>query len=317
MVAPRRPSLVLLGASGFLGRELMARWRGSLPLRAVSRRIPESADRAAAGVTWVQADLLNTAGLDGVVERDDIVVNAAYHTADTEANLPMIEHIVTACRRGGVRRLVHCSTAVVVGATPVRHVTEATPCEPRSAYEITKLALEARVRTLVDDGVDVGILRPTAIVGPGGQNLLTLAQSLYSGSRVTNYVRASLFGRRRMNLVPVHTVAAALAHLALFPQPLSGHAYIVSSDTDEENNFASVERLLLAALGRPPRTVPVVPLRPRVLSMVLAAAGRSVTATNRVYDSSKLLGTGFTPPDTVTEAVRAFGEHFRASRGAR
>lgn len=317
MVAPRRASLVLLGASGFLGRALMARWTGPLPLRAVSRRTPESTGLASAGVTWVKADLFNATGLDGVLERGDVVVNAAYHMADMEANLPLIENVVAACRRAGVRRLVHCSTAVVVGATPARHVTEATPCEPRSAYEITKLAIEARVRTLVDDGIDVGILRPTAIVGPGGQNLLTLAQSLHSGSRVTNYVRASLFGRRRMNLVPVHTVAAALAHLALFPHPLSGHAYIVSADADEENNFASVERLLLASLGRPPRRLPLVPLGPRALSLVLAAAGRSVTATNRVYDSSKLLATGFTPPDTVTESVRAFGAHFRASQDMR
>jgi nucleoside-diphosphate-sugar epimerase len=107
-------------------------------------------------------------------------------------------------------------------------VTESVTCVPATPYERIKWALERQVLGIHSESLDVGILRPTAIVGPGGANLLKLARALRGGSAVVNYLRASLFADRPMHLVPVRNVAAAVLHLAALPGPLGGNIYHVA-----------------------------------------------------------------------------------------
>ena len=114
-----------------------------------------------------------------------------------------------------------------------------------------------------------------------------------------------------MHLVPVRNVAAALLHLAQLPLPLSGNIYHVSSDDDPDNNFMSIERVLMRSLGLEPRKVPLLPVPIQVLALLLKLLGRSATDVARGYDSQKLLDTGFIPVDSVVNAVREFGEAIR------
>ena len=303
-------SLVILGAGGFVGKALIGGGHSPLPIKAVARNIPSDADLTRSGVTWLAADLLTSTSLKEVMEPRDVVINLAYMPDAGEAdNVRLIDNVIEACLRSRVPRLVHCSTAIVAGATRASRVVESTPCEPRTPYEITKWALEQRVRNALSTGLDVGILRPTAILGPGGQNLLKLAKSLQTGSRIANYFRACLFGRRPMHLVPVRNVAAALLHLAVLPAALNGNIYNVSSDDDPTNNFESVEAILLRSLGLQPRKLPLLPLPMQVLALILRLLGRSVTNMARIYDSQKLLATNVVPVDSVADAVREFGEN--------
>ena len=304
------PSIVILGAGGFLGRALIASSTVSLPIKAVARNIPSDAHLTQEGVTWIAADLLIPTSLDLVLERDDVVVNLAYMSdASATKNIRLIDNLIEACLRVRVARLVHCSTAVVAGATRASRVSESTKCMPLTAYEQTKWALEQRALNAVSRGLDVGILRPTAIVGPGGQNLLKLARSIQNGSQIVNYLRASLFGKRPMHLVPVGDVAAALLHLAVYPTALSGNVYLVTADDDPENNYQSVEGILLRSLGRAPRKWPLLPIPPQVLSLLLKLRGRSEASMDRMYESQKLRTTKFTPCHSIAVAVREFGEN--------
>lgn len=304
------PSLVILGATGFLGRVMLTHRDHSFPVKAIARSIPSDLDLHPEGVTWYQADFLQPHSLDHVLENGDIVVNLAYLKGanDTE-HLRMINHIIGSCLQKGVRRLIHCSTAVVVGDSKDAYVTEETMCYPVTQYERTKYHLEQCVLKAGTRGLDVAILRPTAIVGPNGQNLIQLAHSLLNGNRMVNYFRACLFGRRNMYLVPVKNVAAAMFHLASEEDFLNGNIYIISSE-DAVNNFISVESILLKSLGLPPRKVPVLPIPFLFLSMLLKLKGRSESNVEKIYDSSKLLATNFTPVDSITEAVSEFGKNF-------
>lgn len=309
------PSLVILGAGGFVGRALIAGGYSPIPIKAVARNIPSDADLTRERATWLAANLLTSTSLDEVLEPCDIVINLAYmsHAGKAE-NVRLIDNVIEACLRFRVARLVHCSTAIVVGAAPASRVVESTPCEPRTPYERTKWALEQRVLSALSRGLDVGIVRPTAIVGPGGQNLLKLARSLQNGSRIASYLRACLFGRRPMHLVPVRNVAAALLHLAVLPTALNGNVYQVSSDDDPDNNFHSVEGMLSRSLGLEPRKLPLLSLPGQVLALLLRFLGRSDTNLARHYDSTKLMATGFMPLDSVADAVREFGESRRNHR---
>jgi nucleoside-diphosphate-sugar epimerase len=308
------PKMVVLGASGFLGRVLTtaAQAGSSVPITAVGRSVPADAGSIGERVTWTVADLLDPASLHGTLAANDIVINLAYvpgpHHAD---NIRLIDNVVRACLDAGVARLVHCSTAVVAGAARTSPITETTTCEPVTPYEQTKWAVEQHVLAASAGGLDVGILRPTAIVGAGGQNLLKLANALRDGNPIGNYCRASVFGRRPMNLVPVRNVAAALLHLATPPAALDGNVYIVSSDSDPDNSFRRVEEILLGALGLAPRRVALVPVPSFVRSLVLRSRGRHAAHAQRVYASDKLHATKFEPIDSVATAVREFAGHLR------
>ena len=304
---------MILGAGGFLGRAVLMAGPVSMPVAAVSRKPALQSARGQGPVVWHAADLLVAGSLDPLLGPGDIVCNLAYDsTAAAADNIKLIDNVIAACLRARAARLIHCSTAMVVGVVRQRQVLESTACRPRSLYERTKWAIEQRVLDSVAKGLDAAILRPTAIVGPGGRNLLKLADSVRNGSPFVNYLRASVSGRRTMNLVPVQNVAQAVLHLASLPGPLAGNVFCVSADDDPANNFRCVETTLTQALGLKPRTFPLLPVPSALLSILLRLRGRSGAEALRQYDQHKLLATGFAPTTSVLSAVRELGAALRS-----
>ncbi|PKO85208.1 MAG: nucleoside-diphosphate sugar epimerase, partial [Betaproteobacteria bacterium HGW-Betaproteobacteria-12] len=151
-------------------------------------------------------------------------------------------------------------------------------------------------------------LRPAAVFGAGGQALRTLVASLRNGSRLANYARASLFGRRAMHLVPVETVVAALLFLCARREALHGEVFIVAEDDAPLNNFRDVERALLAALHRPDYPLPPLPLPAGLLAALLRLRGRSELDPHCRYSAAKLRAQGFAPPVAFAAALAAQAE---------
>ena len=306
-------NLVVFGASGFLGRHLIEVARKSgCGLRAVTRQTNPL--MGTPGVEWIQADLADVSSLERVLHRDDTVLNLAFMpSAGTAENLAAVDNLVSVCSKRGVKRLIHCSTAMVAGATKAHTIDEATECRPVTSYERCKLALEQRVLAVAQSSMGVVILRPTAIIGPGSANLVTLARSLLSGSPVLNYLRRSVFGHRRMHLVPVSTVVSAILHLAQSPSQIDGETFYVSADDDPDNSFAVVERLLRSSLGLPFFQAQAIPVPPGLLSVALRLRGRSDVDPERAYLWNKLRQTGFRPNETLADAICKFGAWFLKS----
>lgn len=303
--------MVVFGASGFLGRHFVAAAasRGGV-LRAVTRRAEPPA--MSSDVEWIQADLAVPASLDRALHEAATVVNLAYapHLSAAQ-NLQAVDNLISACRQRKVKRLVHCSTAVVAGTTPAHCVAEDTDCLPATPYERCKWAIEQRVVAAGRTGLDVVVLRPTAIVGPGGANLASLARNLVVGSALVNYCRRSLYADRQMHLVPVSTVVAAIVHAAHMPDHMAGEAFIVAADDDADNRFSSVEAILRAALGVAAVRMPAIPVARDLLSMALRLRGRSDLGQDRLYSWEKLRLTGFAPTETIADAVHGYGVWFR------
>ena len=303
--------MVVFGASGFLGRHFVAAAaaRGGA-VRAVTRSANLPAMSSA--VEWVTADLAVPASLDRALDEAATVVNLAYSPQLSAAqNQQAVDNLISACRHRKVRRLVHCSTAVVAGATPAPCVAEDTDCLPATPYERCKWAIEQRVVAAGKTGLDVVVLRPTAIVGPGGANLASLARNLISGSALINYCRRSLYADRQMHLVPVSTVVAAILHAARLPGRMAGEVFMVAADDDADNRFSSVEAILRGALGLAPARIPAFPVSRELLSIALRLRGRSDRGQERNYSWEKLRLTGFSPAETVADAVRSYGAWFR------
>jgi len=306
------------GATGFIGRHLLRRLaqRRGVTIRGLAHSIADDALPPLPSVQWVRGDLRDreTAGTL-LVPGGDLIHLAFPERWTTEqqlaANANLAERVVAV----GVRRVLYCSTAVVAGRTQEPRVNEETPPEPITGYEATKLQIEQIWREHCGERVELVIIRPTAVFGAGGRNLVKLATAVSSGNAVVNYLRSCLFGRRRMNLVPVATVVSTCEFLLDFPGPLRAEVFIVSADDDPLNNFRDIERLLRAALNIPDYAVPPLFAPQGLLAAALRLAGRSNWNPGRIYEAKKLERAGYAGPSTTLEdALRDFAAWFASAR---
>jgi len=169
----RVPYLVT-GATGSLGKAVVARLRADgHRVRAFQRRIPEP---AMDGMEYVIGDLGDAAAIDRAVAGADVVIHCgaatkggwAEHQASTVAGTA---NVIAACRRHGVRQLVHISSMSVIDWAGSSWVDEAAALEPRpderGAYTRAKLEAEQLVVAAARQGLPVVILRPGQIFGGG------------------------------------------------------------------------------------------------------------------------------------------------------
>lgn len=301
--------IVLIGASGFIGRHLLAEPRlAGERIRCLARN-PAALAETGDNVEVIEADMRDEAQLDRSLEPGAIVLNLAFdRTAPHSDNVAAARLLARTCTRAQVGRLVHLSTATVVGANRDEWIDEASRCQPIAPYESTKLAIEDELRSATR-GTELVIVRPTAVFGPGGKNLVKLARETAEGRTLLRYLRASLQGRRPMNLVSVQTVCAAIAHLAQRTGVCENDVFIVSEDEARANNYRDVECALMAAFGQRDYQWP--PLRlPRILeTAVRSVAGTSSRYAHRRYRSDKLLDTGFVKPLGFDEALRRYAAY--------
>jgi nucleoside-diphosphate-sugar epimerase len=301
-------SLVILGAAGFLGGCIIEQ-EPSFAIKAVVRKKPTKAFNNSRSVTWFELDISIPNILDSVLEKDDIVINTTYITNDDlSSNLILIKNIIDSCTKIGVSKLLHCSTADVVGNVKDNLINETIKCQPVTKYEKTKFAVEQALQSSVAQGLRVIIVRPTAIVGSDGKNLLKLINSLLTGSKIINYLRASLFKNRNMHLVSVTTVASAILHLLKLDILPDQNIYFISNDNDPSNNFISVETILKDALKIQKRRVPLIPIPLSFLTILLKIKGRSGYNVKRKFDSQKLIKTNFCQNETLSNTIYQLGK---------
>jgi predicted dehydrogenase/nucleoside-diphosphate-sugar epimerase len=178
-----RPAVVVTGAGGLLGSYLVRRLLADgHRVRALVRRLPSTAS-ADSGLEVVVGDLGDAARVAQAVGGATAVfhVGAAMHgdwAAHQRGTIGGTRHVVDACLRHGVPRLVHVSSLSVLdwpgldGAT----VTEDAPLEPRAGergfYTRAKLAAERLVLDAVRErGLPAVVVRPGAIAPPEGPPL--------------------------------------------------------------------------------------------------------------------------------------------------
>lgn len=313
-------TVAITGASGFIGRRLVETLlrRSRFDLRLLVRTAHRHDLPVSDKVTLVRGDMLDLGSLRRLVGPAQAVVNLAFLSRNSHTdNLQAAENLMDACAESEVARLVHCSTAVVAGAAPEEIVDENTLCRPATSYEATKLAIETAFRKAGSSTRQVVILRPTAVFGPGGQNLLKLADTVNGGNWLVGYVKRSVYGHRRMNAVGVDNVVGAIAFLIESAADLDGEILIVSDDEQPANNYRDIERSLRARLDRPETSIPPFHVPRPVLQGLLRLVHRSCANPGRIYDCGKLLRAGFVKPVSFDQSLDTFAEWYRNRRSGR
>lgn len=260
----------------------------------------------------IEGDLMDPETLNRFITPGCTVVNLVYLRDRTkQENLKAIVNVAEACAKVKIKRLIHCSTAAVVGRVPVKTIDENTTCNPINEYEITKLAVENILLDKYGCLLDVVILRPTAVFGPRGKNLLKLANDLRYGNRAINYSKSCLFNHRKMNLVYIDNVVSAIAFLIDYNKKFFGEIFIISDDEYHSNNYRDVERYLMKNLGYKDYLLPRFPLPFSLLCFFLKLARKSNLNPASVYDCRKLLDAGFKKPVLFEQGLASFAEWYK------
>jgi dihydroflavonol-4-reductase len=176
---------LVTGATGFTGGHLARKLAaaGDSVSALVRTDGPATASLAAEGVALVHGDLRDGTALARATAGVDVVyhVAALYRQAGLadevyrDVNARAVGAIVEAAAKNGVTRVVHCSTVGVHGNVEQPPANEDAPLRPGDIYQRTKVEGEQAAREAASrTGIELTIVRPTGIYGPGDRRLLRL-----------------------------------------------------------------------------------------------------------------------------------------------
>jgi nucleoside-diphosphate-sugar epimerase len=316
-----RPVLVT-GADGMIGRALCRRLAESgRRVRAATRdgSAPESAAEAVA-----VGDIAGTVDWRPALEGIDAVVHLAarahgmresrpgsvsvYRTVNSFAAIRLALQAADA----GTRRLVFASTVKVHGeASAGRPLTEADPPAPQGPYALSKAEAEAELAALGRErGLEVTIVRPTLVYGPGVRGkFLSLLKLVDRG------VPLPLGGLDdRRSLIGVTNLADLLVRCVEAPE--AAHRTFLAAD-GESLSTPELIRRIGAALGRPARLFAVPPALLRAVAAGVGKRGavRRLTGSLEVDASRARTLLGWAPPVSVEEELAATAAWFRSRGG--
>ena len=313
---PSMQLIAITGASSFIGTHLIKRLSlcSDLRLRLLVNRNLNIPLQESEKVSIIRGNLLDTKTLNGLVETGCIVINLAYLSSKSkQENLEAIHNLALACGQVGVARLVHCSTAVVVGRSRDNIITENTICQPLTEYEKTKLEIENVLIDSLKGKTEGVIIRPTAVFGRHGKNLIKVANDLISLPPFITSLKTALFYKRRLNLVCVENVVSAILFLMQINDQMDGERFIISDDDEIENNYYDTINLLASHFGHKPVKAFYMPYRYHILRILLTASKRSNVNAHRNYSSNKLFSLGFKKSIQFSEGVRRFATWYQQS----
>ena len=306
--------ILVTGANGFVGGPVCRTLRdaGHQVVGAVRRDLapPPGIDYRIVGELGPDTDW--RAALEGI----EAVVHLAARTHvmhETEAD-PLAAFrrvtrdgaisLASQAAAAGVRRLIFLSSVKVNGEStpPDRPFRAEDPPTPQDAYGIAKAEAEAALR--LQGGLDLTILRPPLVHGPGVKgNLLTLIGAL---RRPLPLPLGAIANRR--SLIGVANLADAIRFCLETPATIGG-TFLVRDG--EDVSTPELIRRLGAALGHRPLLLPLPAGLLRVAAELVGrqAAFERLTG-SLVVDDGPLRGLGWQPPHSLDQGLRAMAASF-------
>ena len=225
--------MLVTGGTGFLGGRLVERLLQSGRTVRILARTPAPAWQAR-GVQVVSASLSDAAAIARACEG----VGTVFHVAAKvgvwgkyqqfyDTNVVGTRNILAACRKAGVRRLVHTSTpSVVYSGGDIRGADETLPLtrDCPSPYPTTKAQAEKEVLAANSPELRTVSLRPHLVWGPGDPHLVPRLIARHSRLRIIGS------GTNRVDMV--HVENAVDAHLLAERSaegPAAGKAYFITN----------------------------------------------------------------------------------------
>jgi nucleoside-diphosphate-sugar epimerase len=314
--------VLVTGAGGFVGRALLATLARRHPTVAMARRLlgdlpagvePRLVGEIGPDTEWDEA----LAGINTVVHLAARVHRRGRDTDEAgfrRVNAEGTRRLAETARRRGVRRLIFLSSVKVNGeaTAPGRPFRESDAPAPQDAYARSKWAAEEALAEIAGDGLEVLILRPPLVYGPGVKaNMLALLRLCASGVPLP-------FGgiENRRSLLGLDNLVDAIRAAVGAPAAPGLRTYLLRDGSDLST--ADLIRHLCAGLGRTPR---LLPLPPALLRLGLGAIGRGEAAERllgslTVDDSRFRADFAWQPPVSAADGLAATALWFRRDGAA-
>lgn len=189
---------LVLGATGFIGGHIaQASVEAGWSVRALRRDPARTGILQEASVDWVVGDLDSPGGLEEIFTDIDVVFHAAGYYPSDSKNVPsQVAHsvqqttnVLDLMRAAKAKRLIYTSSYTTMVPPLDEHeqpAAEEDYYQPgmlvRSAYYECKAAMEHVLLGRQDKDIEIVILNPTLVLGPGGNTrgtglaFLTMAQ---------------------------------------------------------------------------------------------------------------------------------------------
>ncbi len=319
--------VLVTGADGFVGRYVCRKLiESGYSLRAGVRKVESIPDlqRAVPGLSdsSLLGDLGASPELRGPLAGVSAIVHLAarVHVMKESSGNPLQEFrrvnvegtmsLARAAAEAGVRRFIFASTIKVNGDTTSGEAFNMDmPPAPQDAYAISKWEAEEALRSVAaESGLEVVIVRPPLVYGPGVQGNFLRLMRLVDRALPLPWPKAE----NRRSMIGAENLADFLVRCVDHPQA-AGQSFLVK-DSEDISTRELITRLA-RLLGRPARFVPV----PESLIRLAARLTMKKEAADRVLDSlvidsdcaQQLLK--WVPSVTLDEGLAATARWYRES----
>lgn len=315
-----KPNVLLTGASGFVGRAIAQRlalegFQTNSILRSYNSEVSKY------GKVSVVTDFRDELSWQKSIGEAKVVIHCAarVHVMNDRSSDPLaqyravnVEGTLALARQAaiaGVKRFIFLSSIKVNGEATVQgnaYRPDQKP-EPQDPYGISKMEAEEELKSLAkDSGLEVTIIRPVLIYGPGVKaNFHSLMGLLSRGLPLP------------LGAIPNKRSLVALDNLVdlvmtCIDHPAAANETFLVSDGEDLSTSDLLYRLGLA-LGRPSRLIPI-PVG--LLQLGAGLIGKKALA-QRLCGSLQVDITktrtllGWTPVISVDEALRKTARHFQ------
>jgi len=217
-------------------------------------------------------------------------------------NVDGTENVLQAACAAGARRLVFTSSVAVYGEAAPDGADEDTPPHPSGPYGESKLEAERLcLRYMREQGIEVVLLRPCFVYGPGDRYFLPTAVSILRGG----WFPVVDGGALPLDVVHVDDVVQAHLRVATVPQA-AGRTYNVTDG--RRRSVRELVALAARAMGVRVRLIPIPRTLVRPAAYLLRAAAELVRAPGRELITPENFGAMLAPHHfSIARARRELG----------
>lgn len=245
LCSPLSMKIAITGISGHVGNNVgRALLQNGYSINALVQN-PQASSIQDLESNYIVGDLFSREALDKLCKDADVFIHIAgkvsIYPSERDliykTNIEGVKEVINACKRNGIKKIIHFSSIhahISHGISiPINESTEYVQSE-EVAYDYSKSKGEQLMLKAREDGLDVSIVNPTAIIGPRDY------QPSLSGQMIMDIYNGSLpsLVKGGFDWVDVRDIAVAV--VSIIEKNVSNQKFILSGHYAELKQIANV-----------------------------------------------------------------------------